>query len=699
MYNEVIKMFTDDDQHMQPLLDANIESGMITQVEEQNDVVMAIPNTANTVSVWHVLAASSALVFAGENQPRIAAAAMLSILGIGLNFLSPMLLGEAIQLLTDEENTETLAGVKLSWLTLGTLLVASYALVQLISNARDQVIAPVTGHNVKQLMSDSMAHLLKQSLHYHVNVEPGKELFLIYKGFGMSIVGTQLLTQILPMALQILIAGALVSSQYDVELGSSLVLLSVVYAVYSAITAKSVIGVNKEFLDAWMAVSIKTQGALSRYKIMCEFGKFKETMTEIDAILTHCWSDAFVKSQTKPLQIGLGHITLSYAHMLLAVMYVGSGVQSGKYTVQDFVVIVGYLLQLSTLMPAFGSAINQVFAEYPNLNAVLSALADDSQKMKDLHPDIPVPMVAGRAPSIEFENVSFSYPPKPGELQSTPIYNNISFKVESNQRVALVGKNAEGKTTLFKLLFGYYTPTSGVIKINGQDITQVSLKALQRSIGYFGQNSNLFKGSIRENICYGAEIPEAVTDDMIWELARASNLHDFLNGFEHKLDTDVGELGQNLSGGQQQKIAILRGLIRKSAIWLFDEPAASFDSTAATQFLQTINEAHTGVTSMMITHQLNQVRLYADLIVVIDEGRVIAHGTHDELFDTCEIYNELYRECNNQGVQESSRVSNIRSSFFASSVPPQSGVIRSDIGATSSLLPSAQLTRSNSASF
>jgi ABC-type transport system involved in Fe-S cluster assembly fused permease/ATPase subunit len=145
----------------------------------------------------------------------------------------------------------------------------------------------------------------------------------------MSIVGTQLLTQILPMALQILIAGALVANQYDVALGSSLVLLAVVYAVYSVITAKAIIGVNKEFLDAWMAVSIKTQGALSRYKIMCEFDKFNETMHEIDTILTRCWSNVFVKRQTKPLHIGLGHITLSYTHMLWAVMYVGAGVKSG----------------------------------------------------------------------------------------------------------------------------------------------------------------------------------------------------------------------------------------------------------------------------------------------------------------------------------------------------------------------------------
>jgi ABC-type multidrug transport system fused ATPase/permease subunit len=153
-------MFTADDQYTQPSLDADIESGMITQVEKQSNVDVVTTAPTNSVSVLYVLAASSSIVFSRENQPRIAAAAIMSILGIGLNFLSPMLLGEAIQMLTTEENTVMLAGIKLSWLTLSIMLVGSYASVQVILNARDQVIASVTGHNVKQLMHESMAHLL-----------------------------------------------------------------------------------------------------------------------------------------------------------------------------------------------------------------------------------------------------------------------------------------------------------------------------------------------------------------------------------------------------------------------------------------------------------------------------------------------------------------------------------------------------------
>ncbi|MDP3705105.1 MAG: hypothetical protein Q8R24_04245 [Legionellaceae bacterium] len=157
-------MFTDDVQHMQPLLDADIESGMITQIEEQDVVVTAETQYPETVSVWHILAASSALVFSKENQPGISVAALLSIAGIGLHFSSPYLLGEAIEMLTDGEDTVTLAGVELTRMKLIALLIGSYASVQVVTIVRDLIIAKVTGENVKKLMNDSVAHLLKKSL-------------------------------------------------------------------------------------------------------------------------------------------------------------------------------------------------------------------------------------------------------------------------------------------------------------------------------------------------------------------------------------------------------------------------------------------------------------------------------------------------------------------------------------------------------
>jgi len=656
-------MFTDD-QQTAPLLGADIESGMITQIEEQDVIVTAETQSPETVSVWHILAASSALVFAKENQPRISAAALLSIMGIGLNFSSPYLLGEAIQMLTDGEDTVTLAGVELTRMKLIGLLIGSYASVQVASIVRDLIIAQVTGDNVKKLMNDSMAHLLKKSLNYHVNTDSGIQFCLIQKGFTMSTVGTQLLTQILPMALQILIAASLLSSQYDVELGASLVLLSIVYVAYSRATAKYVVDVNEEMLNSWNALYASMLGAIARYKIMRDFGKYEETMRELDTALIRCWSDAFVKTQTKPLQIGLGNIALSYAHMLWAAMYVSAGVESGKYSVQDFVVIMGYLLQLAMLMPAFGHAINSLFSAYPDLNFVFGELAKPDEVV-DLHPGTPFHVVPGSAPSIEFDRVTFSYPPKPGEQNPLPVFENISFKVEPNQRVALVGKSKAGKSTIYNLLMGYEKPTHGTIKINGQDISKISHAALQKNVCLFGQTPNLFKGSVRENICYGTPKPGAVTDEMICKLARESNLDGFLN--ELKLDTDVGERGTGISGGEQQRVAILRGLIKNCPVWLLDEVTSSLDGGSADQVLQMIKKRSEDVTSLMITHKLTEAE-DADRIVVIDAGKVLAQGTHVELMEACTLYRELHNKCTNKGEDERPHFQDSSIPFFSSSL-------------------------------
>ena len=220
--------------------------------------------------------------------------------------------------------------------------------------------------------------------------------------------------------------------------------------------------------------------------------------------------------------------------------------------------------------------------------------------------------------------------------------------------MVLVGKSGAGKSALLNLLYGYYQPTSGTIKINDQDISGISLNALQRNITLFRQKSNLFKGTIRQNICYGAELPATVTDDAIWALARDLNLFDFLNELDQKLDTDVGEGGESISGGEQQKIAILRGLIGKnSPIWLLDEVTSSLDSQAALQVLQTIDSASEGVTRLMITHKLTGMQ-DADQIIVLDKGKIVAQGKHDALMHTSELYTQLWRGCNESSATASS---------------------------------------------
>ena len=653
---------------------ADIELGMINQDEEHTVENLPAVQTADTITVWQVADGLRVLVFSKENCPRIASAVLLSGLSAGLNFLSPALLGESIHILSNDNETVVFAGAELSWLPIISMLVCSYGLAQVIPNICNQIMTPVTANNVKKLIQNSTKHLLEKSLHYHVNTLPADQFYFIQKGFTMSTIGTPMLTQIFPMMIQILVAGTLLSSQYGVELGASLIVLLGIYVGYSALTAKAVIKENDALLIAWNESYASLMAAIERYKIIHDYGKFDETMSKLDVVLARCWSDVFVRAATIPIRISYGHSAISYTHMLLAAMYVGQGIQSGRYTVQDFVVVIGYLLQLANLMPAFGQAINQLFASYPDLKFVFRELANNKDRMIDPYIGESFPHIVDAAPEIEFSGISFHHQPRPGEPHAPQVFKNLSFKVQSNRLVAIISESGVGKTTLFNLLYRYYpiTQGSGLITINGQNIANIRLQDLRRNVAFFGKDPNLFKGSIRENILFGAPNPETVTDETIEDVARAANLYDFLQAFPQKLDTIIGPGGATLSDGQQQKVAILRGLMKKSTIWLLDEVTSSLDAESATQVLQTIRTAAHGVTSLMITHKLHEAAQYADEIVVIDKHNVVIQGKHDELLDSSPLYRNLWRKCNAD--QQSQRGTSSSIGIFSSLVNSGGGV-------------------------
>jgi ABC-type multidrug transport system fused ATPase/permease subunit len=618
------------------LEDVNLEDSVVV-VPTQLPLATQEPESISALQIAKDL---GSLMCSKDNLPGVAAASILTAVGTGVNFLGPYLLGETMSLLSqDRQETINILGVELNRAALISLLVTAYGLSQIIPNLREQMMVPVTNRNVKKIIVASTAHLLEKSLNYHVNTPIPAQIYFIQKGFSVSTIGAPILTQVAPILIEIGIASTILSSQYGFEMGLGLVGLVSIYTAYSAISAKSLINARESSLKEGNEAWDYFLSALAQYKTMRDFGKFDHTMKGVSEAMDKMIR-AEIKAAHRPLQVGLGHTVISRSTMLAALLYIGAGVQSGKFSAQDFVVLFGYLNQLSGLLPAFGQAINQVFAAYPDLKFVLGGLAEPKEVI-DLHPDNPLVIDEHRGPSIEFRSVSFSYPSRPGEEAQPPLFKNLSFKVHGGQKVAFVSESGAGKTTIFNLLYGYYKPISGTILINDQDISLISLESLQSKIILFGQNPNLFKGSIRDNICYGATHSEEVTDEMIWALAREANLFDFLNSFPQKLKTDVGEGGKQLSGGQQQKVAILRALFKEGAIRLLDEITAPCDSQSAEQVLQGVERTADGQTCLMITHKLTEAQ-QADLIFVLRDGGIVASGTHEELLENCELYQKLW---------------------------------------------------------
>jgi ABC-type multidrug transport system fused ATPase/permease subunit len=250
-------------------------------------------------------------------------------------------------------------------------------------------------------------------------------------------------------------------------------------------------------------------------------------------------------------------------------------------------------------------------------------------------PRVPnAPSLARHSKNIQFDNVSFTYPGA-----SCEALKQVTLTANAGQTVAIVGPNGSGKTTLLSLLPRLINPTSGTVRIDGTDISQMSVRSLRRQIGLVTQDAVLFHATIAENISYG--LRRANRDDVI-AVAKKAFVDEFVRDLPAAYDTMVGEQGSTLSGGQRQRIAIARAMLRDPSILIFDEAMSQIDSDSERRIHESMTEFSKGRTTFLIAHRFATV-LSADMIVVMNEGRIIDTGTHKTLLERCELYQHLYK--------------------------------------------------------
>ncbi|MHB9034710.1 MAG: ABC transporter ATP-binding protein, partial [Anaerolineae bacterium] len=243
---------------------------------------------------------------------------------------------------------------------------------------------------------------------------------------------------------------------------------------------------------------------------------------------------------------------------------------------------------------------------------------------------------------VVFEDVTFAYHDAEGEQ----VLKGVSFRAEPGQMVALLGSTGSGKTSLVNLIPRFYDVTGGRVLVDGLDVRSLSQEALRRNMGMALQETVLFSGTIRENICYAK--PDA-TDAEIEAAARAAQAHDFIRGFQEGYDTEVGQRGVNLSGGQKQRIAIARAILAKPAILILDDSTSSVDVDTEAHIQEALQELMHSTTSFVIAQRISTV-LAADKILVLDDGRITAEGTHEQLMQTSPIYQDIYQSQLGSGV-------------------------------------------------
>jgi ATP-binding cassette, subfamily B, multidrug efflux pump len=314
---------------------------------------------------------------------------------------------------------------------------------------------------------------------------------------------------------------------------------------------------------------------------------------------------------------------------IVGVLWVGGlEVIAGSMTLGELVAFIGY--QGFFLMPIFmlgfvGSVISRAEASAQRIFEVMDAKSEVVDK-----PDaIDAPSLSGH---VIFDEVSFRY-----AGSETPVINEISFEALPNQTVAIMGRTGSGKSSIINLIPRFYDTTSGEIRIDGYDVRDLKLSSLRSQIGIVLQETTLFTGTIRDNIAYGRM--DASEDDIL-QVAKAAQAHDFIIGFEDGYDTVVGERGVGLSGGQKQRIAIARALLLSPRILIMDDSTSSVDAETEYKIQQALEMLRQGRTTFVIAQRISTVRS-ADLILLLDEGRLVGKGTHAELLECCEIYTEI----------------------------------------------------------
>jgi len=322
----------------------------------------------------------------------------------------------------------------------------------------------------------------------------------------------------------------------------------------------------------------------------------------------------------------------------------GKQIIAGTLSIGEWQEFTLYLVYLFFPMAQFGFIITQLGQAAASATRVFEIL-DAKNDVIDKAGAGELPAVRGK---VTFDNVTFRYFPG-----SDPVLSNVSFETQPDQTVALLGATGSGKTTIINLIPRFYDATEGSVKIDGVDVRDVTLNSLRSQIGIVLQETNLFGGTIRENIAFGRS--DATMEEVI-AAAQAAAAHDFIMSFPQGYETPVGERGTTLSGGQKQRIAIARALLLNPHILILDDSTSSVDLTTEKQIQTALDKLMKGRTSFVIAQRISTV-MKADLILVLDKGQVVARGTHAELMEDSAIYAEIY---NSQLVGESHGETEIR---------------------------------------
>ena len=579
----------------------------------------SLPGTAgNDLKTLRALAP-----FLWAYRGRVLLALGFLILAKVANVGIPLVLKDIVDALDINGHSELL--LPLSFLLIyGLLRLAS----SLFNELRDAVFARVRHGAMRSVSLKVLEHLHRLSLRFHLERKTGGLSRDIDRGTrSVSSLMNFMVFSILPTLVEITLVAIILLTRYDIWFAIVTFVAVISYIVFTMVVTewrmKYRIAMNK--FDS--VANTQAIDSLLNYETVKYFGNEGYELARYDESLKD-WESLAVKSQTSLSALNFGQSVIIAAGVTVIMILAAQGVVDGSMTLGDLVLVNAFLLQLFIPLNFLGVVYSQLKHALADMHLMFNVLNKDPEIID--RPDAST-LDPGDS-EIRFEHVSFAYE------QQRPILHDVSFTIAPGQKVAVVGPSGAGKSTLARLLFRFYETGSGRILINNQDISQVTQDSLRQSIGIVPQDTVLFNDSLLYNIGYAK--PSASHDE-IEQAARVANIHAFIESLPQGYDTVVGERGLKLSGGEKQRVAIARAVLKNPRILVFDEATSSLDSHSEKTILTALRKAAAHHTSLVIAHRLSTI-VDADYILVMEAGRIIESGIHQDLLAQEGAYAKLW---------------------------------------------------------
>ena len=517
-------------------------------------------------------------------------------------------------------------------LTVPIGLLVAYGLLRLsatvFTELREFFFARVTQRAVRTIALKVFRHLHALSLRFHLNRQTGGVTRDIERGTrGISSLVSYTLFSILPTIVEITLVLGYLSFQYDLWFSVITIIALVTYVIFTVAITEWRTHFRRTMNDLDSKASTKAIDSLLNYETVKYFGNEEYEASRYDQGLQN-YERAAVKSQTSLTLLNTGQSLIIAIAVTLILWRATLGVTNGSMSLGDLVLVNAFMIQLYIPLNFLGVLYREIKQSLADMEKMF-ALLDQHRDVTDT-PNAQVLKLD--AAELRFNHVDFSYE------KNRQILFDIDFVVSAGTTTAVVGHSGSGKSTLARLLFRFYDVNQGAIFIDGQDIRDVTQASLRNSIGIVPQDTVLFNDSIAYNIAYGR--PGATQEEII-AAAKAAYIHDFIVSLPDGYETTVGERGLKLSGGEKQRVAIARTLLKNPAILVFDEATSALDSQAEQAIQMQLKEIARNRTTLVIAHRLSTIA-DADQILVMGQGRILERGTHAQLLAAGTVYAQMW---------------------------------------------------------